>query len=222
MVGKDHVTLLYITTAARGVGWSKADVQAEAKWLKEDLRLHRIVSLDVAEVSGGNLEDIIGSYSKGPGKEAGIHAIYVEGGNAWYLRHHMRASGFDRILRKLCDEGAVYIGVSAGSIVAGASVQVAAWKGWNETTGLGIEIVDWCDLSNLEGLNLCDSCSVFPHYTRHWENTVDQSICSLGHDCIILSDGQGYVIDSDIAMVGGHKRAGRRFGMRLHRDSRCR
>ena len=214
-MGIDKATMLYVTTAARAVGWSEQEVRNEANWLKHELNLFRIICLDVATLSEQELNAAISIHRD-------IHVVYVEGGNAWYLRHHMRISGFDQILRSLCDRGALYLGVSAGAIVAGASVQVAAWKGWNETKGLkGLEQVDWSNESVSAGLDICSSCSVFPHYSRKWENLVDRCVRELDHDCIVLSDGQGYVIDSEDTRTRGTQE-GKRFGMKLHRNPRCR
>jgi peptidase E len=134
----------------------------------------------------------------------------------------MRKSGFDQVLEKMCNDGCIYVGVSAGAIVAGASVQVAAWKGWNEITGLeGLEGVDWTLQESLAGLNICSACSVFPHYSRKWETLVNQRVRELDHDCIVLSDGQGYVIDSEDRRFSGAQN-GKRFGMKLHRSAHCR
>lgn len=55
--------------------------------------------------------------------------IFVLGGNTFYLLHHMRRSGLDALVRRRVHDGAVYVGMSAGSIVAGRSVATAFWKG---------------------------------------------------------------------------------------------
>ena len=55
--------------------------------------------------------------------------IFVLGGNTFFLMHHMRRSGLDALVRRRVDEGAVYVGMSAGSIIAGRSVATAFWKG---------------------------------------------------------------------------------------------
>jgi len=45
--------------------------------------------------------------------------VFVEGGNTSYLLQAMRACNFEKVIRKLLKQGIVYIGVSAGSKVAG-------------------------------------------------------------------------------------------------------
>lgn len=49
--------------------------------------------------------------------------IFVAGGNTTYLTDEIHRSGFDTIIRDLLASGRIYIGSSAGSIVAGPSVE---------------------------------------------------------------------------------------------------
>src|SRR5207237_9699451 len=44
--------------------------------------------------------------------------IWCGGGNTWYLRYIMKASGFDQVIKKLLNDGMVYGGDRAGSIVS--------------------------------------------------------------------------------------------------------
>lgn len=48
--------------------------------------------------------------------------LYVCGGNTFYLLEHMKAVGFEDILRQRLDEGMVYVGSSAGSIITGSDI----------------------------------------------------------------------------------------------------
>ena len=56
--------------------------------------------------------------------------------------------------------GCVYLGCSAGAIVAGRSISTAYWKGWDDPD-MGIE---WTE-DSLRGRSLVD-CDIFPHYDR--------------------------------------------------------
>merc|ERR1719498_419708 len=58
-------------------------------------------------------------------------AIYVEKGNTFYLRYYMSTSGFDELVPPLLNDGVVYVGASSGSIVLGATISIAFWKGWD-------------------------------------------------------------------------------------------
>jgi len=69
--------------------------------------------------------------------------VYVEGGNTFWLAHHMRRTGFRDALQAACSTNVLpdgrkgvfqgkdplYIGISAGAIVAGKSIAPALWKG---------------------------------------------------------------------------------------------
>lgn len=54
---------------------------------------------------------------------AAADVIFVAGGNTTYLVAQAHLSGFDVIVRDLLRQGKVYIGSSAGSILAGPSVE---------------------------------------------------------------------------------------------------
>lgn len=74
-----------------------------------------------------------------------IDAVYVKGGNCFYLLNAMRKNGFDHLVKKLLDKGVIYIGESAGAYVACPTIEMAHWKhqdrdivGLDSLTGLGI------------------------------------------------------------------------------------
>lgn len=59
------------------------------------------------------------------------HIVYVEGGNTFWLQHCIEKGNWGSLLKSACtgpDACAVYIGKSAGAIVAGALVETATWK----------------------------------------------------------------------------------------------
>ncbi len=52
-------------------------------------------------------------------------AVFVEGGNTFYLLKWIRESKFDVKLKELLANDKVYVGVSAGSIVVGTSIEIS-------------------------------------------------------------------------------------------------
>ena len=59
------------------------------------------------------------------------HIVYVEGGNTFWLQHCLEKGNWDEPLRKACvgpDAASLYIGKSAGAIIAGTTVETATWK----------------------------------------------------------------------------------------------
>jgi len=53
---------------------------------------------------------------------AGVDIIYMSGGNTFYLLHHIKKCNFAPLLRKKLEDGALYIGNSAGSIVCAPDI----------------------------------------------------------------------------------------------------
>lgn len=49
--------------------------------------------------------------------------MYVEGGNSYYLLQESQKSGFMDFVRRRVEEGVIYIGTSAGSVVAGPDIE---------------------------------------------------------------------------------------------------
>ena len=92
--------------------------------------------------------------------------IFVEGGNTFYLLKAMRECNFEKVIRKLLKLGKVYIGVSAGSIVAGRTIKTAGWKNVDKNI---------VGLKNLKGLNLVPF-DIFVHYQSEHAEIIKQEI----------------------------------------------
>lgn len=54
-----------------------------------------------------------------------VDLILVAGGNTFYLLDHIRKSGFDQLLPRLLNDGVIYVGSSAGSIVCCPTIESA-------------------------------------------------------------------------------------------------
>lgn len=78
--------------------------------------------------------------------------LYVEGGNTFHLMYHLRQSGLDKDLKEYSH--LIYVGSSAGSIVAGPNVQAAVLAG---------DVNRDIDQTDLRGLGLV-SFIIWPHY----------------------------------------------------------
>lgn len=83
----------------------------------------------------------------------GMDAIFVSGGNTYYLLDKVVKSGFDKIVKDLVGKGVVYIGSSAGSALACPTIE---------------HVDDFDDksivtLSSYAGLGLTDTL-LLPHY----------------------------------------------------------
>eukprot|EP00746_Dinoflagellata_sp_MGD_P152280 gnl/MRDRNA2_/MRDRNA2_83553_c0_seq1.p1 gnl/MRDRNA2_/MRDRNA2_83553_c0~~gnl/MRDRNA2_/MRDRNA2_83553_c0_seq1.p1 ORF type:complete len:245 (-),score=48.02 gnl/MRDRNA2_/MRDRNA2_83553_c0_seq1:147-881(-) len=188
-------TCWYLPTAALREGMGSGFVQYQVASLKSDFRLGRIVVVDPEYVKGEKLSQKIRELGR-------LHLIYAEMGNTYALRHHLRTAGGDELIRKAMDDGAIYVGASAGSICAGRTIQTAFWKDWDDKTAQGTINVDWAHPEMGSGLDLCEGRSFFPHangplYGRKgWQDQQAQKHGHTDHEVIKLADGEGFVIDT--------------------------
>ena len=121
------------------------------------------------------------------------HCIYVTGGNTFYLMYHMRQSGLDVLVRqRVLNEGAIFVGCSAGSIVAGRSITTAFWKGWDDPY---VVPYVWTEPDAVAGLGLVD-VSLFPHYNASLhQELVEHRQHELDHDVVTLAEtGGAYMV----------------------------
>jgi len=134
------ITVAFITTAAKS--------EENTDYVKQDYNVMKEMGFNVLEV------DIEGKTEKQVEELIELKdIIFVEGGNAYYLLKAMRKCNFEKIMRKLLKQGKVYLGVSAGSMVAGRTIKTAGWKKEKENYGV----------RNLKGLNLVPF-DIFVHY----------------------------------------------------------
>ena len=95
----------------------------------------------------------------------------------------------DRIIRELvAGHGTVYCGVSAGSIVAGPEIGIAAWSPDWDRNEVG--------LTDLTGLRLVPFL-LSPHYVPE-DAALIAARLPLPHPILALRDGQAWVVDGDI------------------------
>ena len=85
---------------------------------------------------------------------ASFDCICVEGGNTYYLLQQMQKSGAKDVIRDLVENGRIYIGSSAGSIVTCPTI---GWTGKPDDRDAATE------LQNTEGLGLVPFL-VLPHW----------------------------------------------------------
>ncbi|CAE7945113.1 glpV, partial [Symbiodinium necroappetens] len=105
-------------------------------YLQGEFGLSRVEVIDVEYVKGDDLKKAVAALGK-------VDVVWAEMGNTYALRHHLRDSGGDQLVFDAMDAGAIYVGSSAGSIVAGRTVQMAFWKDWDDKTAEGTIDVDW-------------------------------------------------------------------------------
>lgn len=120
-----------------------------------------------------------------------IDLVLVAGGNTFYLLDQIKKSGFDQLLPRLLDNGVVYVGSSAGSIVCCPTIEGA--KKFDDPK-------DAPDLVNYEGLNLYNEV-IIPHaqkekYSQRIKETTQEMI-QKGFKVTTLTDNEAVLINDD-------------------------
>ncbi len=111
---------------------------------------------------------------------SGYDAIFVIGGNSFYLLNAIRESGADEVIREMVNSGTIYIGESAGSYVACPTIEMAHWKHQD---------ADIVGLNNLGALNLVPYL-VTVHFKNEFKEVIDAAIKKTCYDVKILTDYQ--------------------------------
>jgi dipeptidase E len=113
--------------------------------------------------------------------------IYVDGGNTFYLQKYIYTTKFWHIVKPHLESGTLYIGSSAGAIVAGKTIATAYWKGWDDPQVA--EGMVW-DGDTLSGASLGDY-SVFPHYdSEAHDDLINSRKVDLDHDVLSLANDE--------------------------------
>jgi len=162
-----EMKLLYITTAADGE-------DGEKSWL--DKEFQTIIAL------GFKLENIV-EYKIGQSDEnvMDFDAIYMMGGNTFYLLDMIRKTGFGETIKAFIDAGKIYIGSSAGSEIMSDSIEPAL--GYDENN---VGMTDYTGLGIVSGI-------VVPHCARKQDYLASVSD-EVRAKLILLYDGDGIIL----------------------------
>lgn len=144
-----------------------ADPYQEKPWMEADRKAiinlgYTITDIDLRETTRDALKAALASFN----------IIFVGGGNTTYLTELSHRSGFHEIIRDLLNQGKIYVGSSAGSILAGPSVEPFV-------KGDLPELSSDFTLTNSTCLGLVDYI-ILPHYSAHKAETKDQMADAYG------------------------------------------
>lgn len=115
--------------------------------------------------------------------------IYICGGDTFLILDRMRKLGVDKfIIQSVKDNSSVYVGVSAGGILAGPDIEIAGWGSEGDINDI--------NLMDLEGLNLTN-IALFPHYKFHLKNEVDEFRKKVKYPVVEITDKQAFFVDNN-------------------------
>ncbi len=143
---KDFKKVVIITTASSEKEANKY-IQSAASELKS---------------SGIDMVDFYDFENDGPRDLSDYDVIYVGGGNTFKLLKFAKEMEFNKTIDSLLKKGGMYIGVSAGSLIVGPSIQIA-----NEVHPDKNEV----GITDFTGFNITDLI-IFPHYSTDLEEEI--------------------------------------------------
>lgn len=174
--------IICITTAAKAEEGPK-------EWLDNELSIFRqqgfdLIMLDLDGASEQQVDDAL----------TGADVIYVCGGNTYFLLEKIKASGFEKIVRRELKRGAVYIGSSAGSIVCCPDISFIS----------DMDDPSKADLEDTKGMNLID-CLLMVHMDNPgFAEQACQAVEKLKsgpQPVICLNDNQALFIDGNAISI---------------------
>lgn len=123
-----------------------------------------------------------------------VDVILVEGGNTFYLLDWVKKSGFDKVVKKLINEGKVYYGISAGTYIACPTIEHAKWKHLDDP--------DKVNRTDIDALRLVNFLIV-AHYADKYKEAVENGVKTTSLPVIALTDQQAIVVDGNTIKLAG-------------------
>ena len=163
--------LLYITTAIDGeecddLNWIDEEIEAlfDLGIKRENVKEYKIGLTNI------NIND--------------FDIIYMMGGNTIYLLDMIRKNNFDKTIKDFINEGKLYIGESAGSVILGSSISFA--KPFNDNN---VNMTDFTGLCLVEG-------QIIPHANSR-EDYIKEIKDKYNEQIILLNDGDVIIINKE-------------------------
>lgn len=84
----------------------------------------------------------------------GFDVIYVCGGNTYFILDRIRKTGLAQKIKKFVASGGIYLGASAGSIIAGVDITIAGWGSTADSNEIGLRDLGGLRLARISVLSL--------------------------------------------------------------------
>lgn len=154
-------------------------------WQTEEIEVlrHAGAVLDVFDIAGKNPQQVAQKLEQSD-------IVYVTGGNSFYLLEQMQRSGVANPLKALFKRGGVYLGTSAGAVVAGEDIGYIA----------PMDDPHMAKLSSTKGLGLVPYLIV-PHTHHPKFDPLARQIFAkppVGQNLIGLTDNQALLVSGTV------------------------
>jgi dipeptidase E len=170
----------FVWTAAKPLKnwtWKKEDFEPLKKRLGFKLEL-----IDIGVLKGERLKKKLRNFD----------ILWLNGGLTGYLMKKVKESKLEKFLPKLLEEGLIYVGSSAGSMICSKSFEIAEWYIGEPEPGA----------SKIKGLGYIDF-QIYPHYKDKLLAEIKKHKPK-GETYCLLKDGQAIAIENkDMKFLGG-------------------
>src|SRR5258708_18316221 len=142
------ISVAFVTTAAYGEG-------ENIDWLliyKQQLQRCGITDIEELDIRHKTQEEL--------GKILiDKDILFINGGNSFFLLDWVKKSGFDNLIKDFIDEGKLYVGASAGSIICCPTIESASWEPDPDKNNVG--------MTDFSGLHFVDFL-ITPHFNKKY------------------------------------------------------
>ena len=111
---------------------------------------------------------------------------YVYGGNTFAILERMRATGADVFVGEAVRAGSLYVGVSAGSIMAGPNIELAGWGSSGDPNNIHLK-----DLTSFGFTDLL----IWPHYRPELHEEIEAFPRRSQVKIIEIADGEAVFVE---------------------------
>lgn len=172
----NELKILFIPTASR--------TDEEMMFVKKSENELLSVGVNKDNIFWFDVDDKSANYGS-----ADFDCVYVCGGNTFYLLKKLKESGYFTKLLDWINNGILYVGTSAGSVIAAPDINYILCMDTND-----------CNLNDTSGFSLISS-SLIPHYTEEFAESASIFRRENGN-VLTISDNQAlYLSDKGVEMV---------------------
>lgn len=177
--GFEGKSIAYIPTAANGEnGWE--EWKKGGSWNLVQTLGAKVTLIQLEEYRNESVIKLI--------EEKDI--VWFAGGVPGYLMYWIKRCNLDRKIKEILDAGALFVGSSAGAIIAGNNLEVASWGFVDGENGS----------EKIEPLKLVDF-DIFPHYEDNLFDKIKNKY--KGKKLYLLKNGEEIIVeDSKITIIG--------------------